>query len=112
MSQFITREFNNIYSELEILNNNILDTYNKLLELYKKKNNCKKIYKKKEVKNLKDKELELNLDYNFDLEIEKILSKTNRNKNQINKKKRTKKKKRIVRSVMVIDTSSESDSDN
>ena len=37
MSQFITREFNNIYSELEILNNNILDTYNKLLELYKKK---------------------------------------------------------------------------
>ena len=79
MSQEIDRSFNNIFSELEILNNNISKTYNliELLQFTKTKNICIKIYKKKKVKIVEKKinnDLELNLDLN--LELENILSKS------------------------------------
>ena len=112
MENNFDRQFNNLYSELEILNNNILNIFNSL-ELLEKKNICfnlldyKELQKtdKEEKKPGKIKNTKENDFIDSDLELELILS---RNSNKKPKKK-TKKKKRIVRSVMVLDTSSESD---
>ena len=120
MESNFDRQFNNLYSELEILNNNILNICNSL-ELLKKKNVCsnlldykelqnnvkekKKAYNEKTEKIKNTKEIDI---IDSDLELELILS---RNLNKKPKKK-TKKKKRIVRSIMVLDTSSESEFEN
>lgn len=121
MENEINRQFNNLYSELEILNNNLLEINNSL-ELLQKKNLCislldknkkKKISKKKiKKKNNSEAKNEINKNeinknnIDSDLELELILSRTPKNKNP---KKKTKKKKKIVRSVMVLDTSSDSE---
>ena len=115
MENNFDRQFNNLYSELEILNNNILNICNSL-ELLEKKNICfnlldyKELQKtgKKEIKPGKIKNTKENDFINSDLELELILSRNSQKK----PKKKTKKKKRIVRSIMVLDTSSESDFDD
>ena len=124
MSQEISRGFNNIYSELEILDNNISETYKlfKLLEFNFSNISEKKKKIKINNKNNNEKKnicIDLYIKNNLnsesiiksfsDLEIENILNHNNLNKKKL--KKRTKKKKRIMRSVMVLDTSSESESD-
>ena len=106
MSQEISRGFNNIYSELEILDNNISETY-KLFKLLKfnfsniseKKNICIDLYIKNKITKTNTKTIKNNLNSEStiksfsDLEIENILNQNNHNNKK--SKKRTKKKKEL-----------------
>ena len=56
MENEINRQFNNLYSELEILNNNLLEINNSL-ELLKKKNLCISLLDKNQKKKISKKKI-------------------------------------------------------